>query len=361
MADQAAAFGWGVLSAVSFPLGCAIGLFWPTMPIKLRAVAMGFGGGALLFALTLSLFGEVLFHIDKYGHGPMLVMLFCALAGGMIFLALDFLIEERGGWVRRLSKNRKRLLEWRKKRLRPMLDKLRRKNGGYAHFSTVESYQLEIEQELEEEISRLDEKELHLQTTWNPATEESKADFDTLAAPLVEEGEVDAAIASSGPPPDSLEPVGSGVGLAIWLGMLIDGIPEALVIGITTVSADGVSYALVIAFFLANLPEALSSSIIMLENGMSKLVISCMWLFLVAMTGVGAIIGSFMKEPEDAGPNDAFYYGTSAIEGLAAGAMLVVISNAMLPEAFRQGGSLSGLSVLCGFLAALFLELSDKW
>ncbi|ELR13566.1 uncharacterized protein ACA1_358640 [Acanthamoeba castellanii str. Neff] len=334
MADQAAAFGWGVLSAVSFPLGCAIGLFWPTMPIKLRAVAMGFGGGALLFALTLSLFGEVLFHIDKYGHGPMLVMLFCALAGGMIFLALDFLIEERGGWVRRLSKNRKRLLEWRKKRLRPMLDKLRRKNGGYAHFSTVESYQLEIEQELEEEISRLDEKELHLQTTWNPATEESKADFDTLAAPLVEEGEVDAAIASSGPPPDSLEPVGSGVGLAIWLGMLID--------GITTVSADGVSYALVIAFFLANLPEALSSSIIMLENGMSKLVISCMWLFLVAMTGVGAIIGSFMKEPEDAGPNDAFYYGTSAIEGLAAGAMLVVISNAM-------------------FLAALFLELSDKW
>lgn len=47
------------------------------------------------------------------------------------------------------------------------------------------------------------------------------------------------------------------------------------------------------------------------------------------MTGVGAIIGSFMKEPEDAGPNDAFYYGTSAIEGLAAGAMLVVISNAM--------------------------------
>jgi hypothetical protein len=129
----------------------------------------------------------------------------------MIFLALDFLIEERGGWVRRLSKNRKRLLEWRKKRLRPMLDKLRRKNGGYAHFSTVESYQLEIEQEvhaftctprshaalmlapcwlsqLEEEISRLDEKELHLQTTWNPVTEESKADFDTLAAPLVEEG-----------------------------------------------------------------------------------------------------------------------------------------------------------------------------
>jgi hypothetical protein len=66
----------------------------------------------------------------------------------MIFLALDFLIEERGGWVRRLSKNRKRLLEWRKMRLRPMLDKLRRKNGGYARFSTVESYQLEIEQEV---------------------------------------------------------------------------------------------------------------------------------------------------------------------------------------------------------------------
>jgi hypothetical protein len=76
--------------------------------------------------------------------------------------------------------------------------------------------------------------------------------------------------------------------------------------GITTVSTEGVSYALVIAFFLANLPEvrpivivkglmstmctdcsslqALSSSIIMLENGMSKLVISGMWLFLVGMS-----------------------------------------------------------------------------
>jgi hypothetical protein len=96
---------------------------------------------------------------------------------------------------------------------------------------------------------------MHLQTAWNPATEESQADFDTLAAPLVEEGgtrhapsasasafpslgshkslfsTVEEAATSSSEPPESLEPVGSGVGLAIWLGMLIDGIPEALVIG----------------------------------------------------------------------------------------------------------------------------------
>jgi hypothetical protein len=107
--------------------------------------------------------------------------------------------------------------------------------------------------QLEEEIARLDEKEMHLQTAWNPATEESQADFDTLAAPLVEEGgtrhvpsasvsafpslltkassTVEEAATSSSEPPESLEPVGSGVGLAIWLGMLIDGIPEALVIG----------------------------------------------------------------------------------------------------------------------------------
>jgi hypothetical protein len=120
------------------------------------------------------------------------------------------------------------------------------------------------------------------------------------------------------------------------------------------------------------------------------------------MTGVGAVIGSFMKEPEDAGPNDAFYYGTSAIEGLAAGAMLVVISNAMyvrciiasqptridsLPRATgyqkpSDKEEVSPASLYCAgtnstpfttrrsahchrqnarFLAALFLELSDKW
>jgi hypothetical protein len=56
---------------------------------------------------------------------------------------------------------------------------------------------------------------------------------------------------------------------------------------------------------------------------------------MAVVTGVGAIIGSFMKEPEDAQPNDPFFYGTSAIEGLAAGAMLVVISNAMYANPFH--------------------------
>jgi hypothetical protein len=111
---------------------------------------------------------------------------------------------------------------------------------------------------LEEELTMVDEKELQLQTAWNPATNESKADFDTLAAPLVEEGGAWLGLAvlcysilsslathandseiggiksetvPSEASDDHLEPVGSGVGLAIWLGMLIDGVPEALVIG----------------------------------------------------------------------------------------------------------------------------------
>ncbi len=135
--------------------------------------------------------------------------------------------------------------------------------------------------------------------------------------------------------------------------------------GIQSVSPEGISYALVAAFFLSNFPEALSSSIIMLENGISRLRIMIMWISIVGnlyfqsylvciefltmqllslhslthtqtvITGVGALLGSFLKEDPDAGPNNWHYCLASGIEGVAAGAMLVMISNAMcVPSMF---------------------------
>jgi len=136
--------------------------------------------------------------------------------------------------------------------------------------------------------------------------------------------------------------------LAIWLGMLLDGIPESLVIG-ASLSQSNVSLSLIAGLFLANYPEALSSSLGMQEQGMKKKKILLMWLMLMFITGVFAALGSL------------FFMGASSatlatIEGLAAGAMLTMIAQTMLPEAYLKGGDIVGFSTLLGFLTAIFFK-----
>ena len=139
-----------------------------------------------------------------------------------------------------------------------------------------------------------------------------------------------------------------GAPLAIWLGITLDGIPESLVIGASMVQTH-VSVSLIAGLFLANYPEALSSSVGMRQQGMSYRRILFMWTSLMILTGVGAALGSLFFV--DASPT-AF----ALIEGLAAGAMLTMIAETMLPEAYFKGGSVVGMSTLCGFLAAIFFK-----
>jgi zinc transporter ZupT len=149
------------------------------------------------------------------------------------------------------------------------------------------------------------------------------------------------------------KPSSKHVALAIWLGILIDGVPESFVIGILT--QRGMSYAFLIGVFLSNFPEALSSSAIMREHGMSKLRVFVMWMSICIMTGIGAAVGALIFGPEVEG---AAFYAMKGIEGLAGGAMLVMIAKTMLPEAFAEGGEISGMTALCGFLAALIVRTS---
>jgi len=138
----------------------------------------------------------------------------------------------------------------------------------------------------------------------------------------------------------------AGAPLAIWLGIFLDGIPESFVIGANVVHHATVSLSLIVGLFLANFPEALSSSVGMQQQGMRFSKVFLMWFSLMIMTGVGAALGS------------AFFLGVghttvAFVEGLAAGAMLTMIAQTMLPEAYLRGGSVVGLSTLGGFLAAI--------
>lgn len=150
-----------------------------------------------------------------------------------------------------------------------------------------------------------------------------------------------------------------GAALSIWLGIALDGIPESLVIGMLVIAAAAgqtlMSLAFIVGVFLANLPEAMSSAVTMRENGAEANKVFWMWMSLCIMTGIGAFCGALIFPPQPEGWLVYFIFG---IEGIAAGAMLTMISETMLPEAFEQGGgAIVGLSTLTGFLVAIAVKL----
>ena len=114
-----------------------------------------------------------------------------------------------------------------------------------------------------------------------------------------------------------------------------------------------VSLALIGGLFLANIPESMSSAVVMKNQGGKALPIIMMWVTLMVMTAVGAAMGNvFISETPDV--------VQALLEGMAAGAMLAMISQTMLPEAFDHGGWLTGLMTVIGFLTAIFMGTLDE-
>lgn len=140
-----------------------------------------------------------------------------------------------------------------------------------------------------------------------------------------------------------------GSGMAIALGALIDGIPEAIVIGVSMIASKTVSMVAVIAIFLSNIPEGLSSAAGMKKAGRSKLYIFGVWGAIAILNGVAAALGNL------------FFSGFSeeviaATMALAAGAILAMLVDTMIPEAFEIARNYAGLIAVVGFLAAFFLS-----
>ena len=133
---------------------------------------------------------------------------------------------------------------------------------------------------------------------------------------------------------------GAAAPIAIWLGLMLDGVPESLVIGAT---AGAVRVSFIVGIALSNYPESLASSVGMREQGLGWTTISMLWASVVLVTGIGAAIGSIVFQKA---PDEAF----AVVEGLAAGAMLTVITQTMMPEALHRSGSYVGLAALSGFL-----------
>jgi zinc transporter ZupT len=297
------AFTLGAMCSVSLIIGALLGIYFK-MSKRVVGLMAAFGAGALLSALAIELVAP---SIDAFMHASspeirgheirnFFHLVAGALVGGVLFVALDWVLIEHGGYLRKTAS---------------LISKIMMER---AHLSQQHTPPLPTAQELKQ-----------------------KHDAHGNAA------------------------------VAIWLGNLLDGLPESFVVGtvlMATVVAhvqagtpvafwDVLPYTLLAGLFLSNLPEALSSSAQMRMQGMSVQRILGMWLSLVLMTGLSAALGAVMGEWV---PHASMVF----IEGVAAGAMLTMICAAMLPEAAHLAPpNWVGLATLVGFFSALMFKVLE--
>ncbi|MBT3272535.1 MAG: hypothetical protein HN368_05230, partial [Spirochaetales bacterium] len=119
------AFFWGLVSAVSLPLGALLGLLLKPSR-KITSALMAFGAGALLFALTIELFSEALHFASEHGNRVIVATIVGALAGGLLFDALNQILNNRGAFVRKLGTTRRHLTKIKVKMARRLINDLSR-------------------------------------------------------------------------------------------------------------------------------------------------------------------------------------------------------------------------------------------
>jgi ZIP family zinc transporter len=140
-----------------------------------------------------------------------------------------------------------------------------------------------------------------------------------------------------------------GGGLAIAVGSLLDGIPESVVLGVSLLAGSGVSVPMFAAVFLSNFPEGLSSAAGMKKAGRTKAYIFGLWISIAVVSGLASLLGA------------AFLGGAppsvlALVNAVAAGALLTMVSDTMIPEAVEGEHGTAGMLVVLGLLVAFGLS-----
>ncbi|MEV4669357.1 ZIP family metal transporter [Microbacterium sp. LWO12-1.2] len=136
------------------------------------------------------------------------------------------------------------------------------------------------------------------------------------------------------------------------VGALLDGIPEQLVLGIGLASGEPVSIALVVAILVSNLPESIGSAADLLEGGMARSRVLLLWAGVAVICALATIAGFGLASIT----GDDF---RSAASGFAAGALLVMLVDSMIPEAQSKAKESTGLATVLGFALAAGLALAS--
>jgi len=139
-------------------------------------------------------------------------------------------------------------------------------------------------------------------------------------------------------------------GLAIVLGTVLDGVPESMVIGLTLVGGESLGVAYLSAVFLSNLPEGISSTQGLRAGGWSKVRLVELWALIIVVSALASLGGYVFLDT--ASPDVVAF-----VQSFAAGAILTMLADTMMPEAYEHGGKLVGVVTTLGFILAYGLHV----
>jgi zinc transporter, ZIP family len=145
---------------------------------------------------------------------------------------------------------------------------------------------------------------------------------------------------------------GSGSALAIVLGSVLDGVPESMVIGLTIFQGGAVGAAYLAAVFISNLPESISSTTGLVTGGWKKSRVLWLWIAIAVISGIASMAGYGLFQHSS--PDTVAF-----VLAFAAGAILTMLADTMMPEAYEHGGNLVGVVTTLGFAVAYVIHVLD--
>jgi ZIP family zinc transporter len=143
-----------------------------------------------------------------------------------------------------------------------------------------------------------------------------------------------------------------GSSLGIVLGSVLDGIPESMVIGLTIFEGGAVGAAYLAAVFISNLPESISSTSGLVTGGWEKSRVLWMWVAIALISGLASLAGYGLFQ--DSPPSTVAF-----VLAFAGGAILTMLAETMMPEAFEHGGKWVGVATTLGFAVAFAIHTLD--
>lgn len=137
------------------------------------------------------------------------------------------------------------------------------------------------------------------------------------------------------------------------LAIILDGLPESTVIGLGLLKGGTVSVAMLIAVFISNLPEAIAGTTGMKSGGWSRRKILLLWVGIAVVCAFATVAGFSLFA-------NVSKFWISFIEAFAGGAILMMLANTMMPEAYQYGGKLAGVFTVMGFAFSLLVIMLEK-
>ncbi|MBJ7330258.1 MAG: hypothetical protein JHC95_10195 [Solirubrobacteraceae bacterium] len=142
---------------------------------------------------------------------------------------------------------------------------------------------------------------------------------------------------------------GDDAGTSLALGAFLDGIPEQMVLGIGLAAGEGVGMSLLVAIFVSNLPEAIGSVSSMREEGRRTSFILGLWGVTAVVVTAATVVGYLLADVTGGELK-------AAVNGFAAGALLVMLVDSMIPSAYKDAGRSAGLVTVLGFAVGAALS-----